>query len=181
MNKSTDCKLTKINSYNKLQSGINNSANRNKNKLTSNSNRYTYAILPGNNAPLLNKVMTKSVRAKYWENNTHIYIKNYNKEPGTFNADNTVRKTPKKFVAGNIYAANNAATRPPSPLAVNFKWTPCSIKSDFYKLSAANTHLLPNNQSQEALAGRRGMINHLEGHRELTRKDDLIINLKTQL
>ena len=92
-----------------------------------------------------------------------------------------MRKTPKKFVAGNIYAANNAATRPPSPLAVNFKWTPCSIKSDFYKLSAANTHLLPNNQSQEALAGRRGMINHLEGHRELTRKDDLIINLKTQL
>lgn len=25
------------------------------------------------------------------------------------------------------------------------------------------------------------MINHVEGHRELTRKDDLIINLKTQL
>ena len=25
------------------------------------------------------------------------------------------------------------------------------------------------------------MINHLEGHRELTRKDELVINLKTQL
>jgi len=110
----------------------------------SNSNRYTYAIIPGNNAPLVNKVMTHTVRSKYWENLTHLYIKNNNKESGAVNPDNSIRKTPKKFVAGNIYA-QNAATRPPSPLAVNFKWTPCSIKSDFYKLSAANSHLLPNN------------------------------------
>jgi hypothetical protein len=90
--------------------------------------------------------MTETHRSKYWENLSHLYLKSHKeKEPaGTFSSDNTIRKTPKKFVAGNVYA-NSAAARPPSPLAVNFKWTPCSIKSDFYKLSAANSHLLPNN------------------------------------
>lgn len=48
--------------------------------------------------------MTQTVRAKYWENLTHLYIKNNNKESGAVNNDNTIRKTPKKFVAGNIYA-----------------------------------------------------------------------------
>ena len=101
------------------------------------------------------------------------------------------QKTPKKFLAGNIYSNTNVA-RPPSPLSVNFKWTPCSIKSDFQKLSATNG-IPPSNQSQSGAAQYanaplppqnirpRYMINHLEGHRELTRKDELVLNLKTQL
>lgn len=42
MNKSSDIKLSKINSFNKLKE-------ENKKQLLTTKNKYTYAILPGNN------------------------------------------------------------------------------------------------------------------------------------
>lgn len=45
-------------------------------------------------------------------------------------------KTIKKFIAGNVIANQNV--RSISPLSVNFKWTPFSVKSDFVKIPSSN-------------------------------------------
>jgi len=70
--------------------------------------------------------------------------------------------------------------RPISPLQVNFKWSPVSIKSDFTRLSGAN---LPQQQglppNPAAFSRPKSLINHFEFHKELSRKDDLVTNLKT--
>ena len=64
-----------------------------------------------------------------------------------------------------------------SPLNVNFKWTPFSVKSDFYKIPSLNNQNV-DIRLQDMHAKTKNMINHLEGHRELTTKDNLVINLK---
>ena len=78
-----------------------------------------------------------------------------------------------------------------SPFKVQFKWSPCSIKQDFMKLSVGLNHGL--NSAQKIMNGINNgigqgqlmkplhLINHFEGHRELTRKDELFSNLKSQL
>ena len=68
MSKSSDIKLSKINSFNKLKE-------ENKKQLLTTKNKYTYAILPGNNQKISLKVMEQTSRAKYWENSTHLYVK----------------------------------------------------------------------------------------------------------
>jgi hypothetical protein len=44
--------------------------------------------------------------------------------------------------------------------APNFKWTPCSVKSEFAKVNAD-----------------KYLYNHFEYHREITRKNELFANL----
>lgn len=44
--------------------------------------------------------------------------------------------------------------------APNFKWTPCSVKTEFAKLTSDKT-----------------LYNHFEYHKEITRKNDLFTNL----
>ena len=72
---------------------------------------YTYAILPGNNAQLVHRVMQQSYRGKYWHDSSYLYI-----------------KSPMKNLSSHV------APKTVMPLQVNFKWSPCSIKSDFIKL-----------------------------------------------
>ena len=78
--------------------------------------------------------MQRGPRAKYWIDMTHLYSKN--KETGLLLGPKVSSLgAHKKFVAGNILAANSQ--RPLSPLQVHFKWTPVSIKNDFSRLSGA--------------------------------------------
>lgn len=84
-------------------------------------------------------------------------------------------------------------------ITLHFKWSPCSIKSDFEKLMC-KSHIPPkiialNNSAGPVESSKlkniltpsaleirpRLLLNHFEFHKELTRKDDLIHNLKTQL
>ena len=76
---------------------------------------------------------------------------------------------------------------------LNFKWSPCSIKNDFEALSKQSK--MPLRQIRRPLMDSnkkmndymfdsklpKMMINHFEFHKEITRKDDLLCNLKTQL
>ena len=112
-----------------------------------------------------------------------------------------------------------------TPLKVQFKWSPCSIKSDFMKLSsicnvgwaqqpkshnnsttqkqffgqssriaganssiyssmgqnASVNFLQKQNQVGSNFIRPKHLINHFEGHKELSRKDELVSNLRTQL
>jgi len=95
------------------------------------------------------------------------------------------------------------ATRSSGFFDLHFKWSPCSIKQDFLKLNSgafiknmnatskssqfSGTKSIPGaftNASSMAPARRtymrpRHLLNHFEGHKELTRKDELVSNLKT--
>ena len=59
-----------------------------------------------------------------------------------------------------------------------------SVKSDFYKLTAASQIFNPNLQNLSKNLSNvhpKHMVNHFEFHKELTRKDELVSNLRTQL
>ena len=118
------------------------------------SEKYRYVILAGNNSQLVRTVMKNSHRSKYWDDYT-------NAVP----------------IKDKINQAYKPMQRPISPMMVHFKWSPCSIKTDFYKLQA----LVPNQNDQFKFIRPRNMLNHFEFHREISRKDELIHNLRTQL
>ena len=85
------------------------------------------------------------------------------------------------------------------PIQLNFKWTPCSIKSDFEsysenkpKVGANQNAIGPNmsvnlptvygtmhNQKDQGVTKNTVFLNHFEFHKELSRKDDLLSSLKT--
>jgi hypothetical protein len=83
------------------------------------------------------------------------------------------------------------------PTTLNFKWSPCSIKADFDRLmckSQIPSRAAKSTTNTNETRGQKWpqlpiyldnrpklLLNHLEYHKELTRKDDLINNLKTQL
>lgn len=150
---------------------------------------YKYAILAGNNQELVKRVMAESTRAKYWVDMTHLCLKPPNTMLLTSSKAGS-QSVPRKFVAGNIMAHSNI-NRPSSPLQVHFKWTPVSIKSDFTKLQSNaggqyfNTYgsvgAAPAQGQLTATLRPRNLVNHFEFHKELTRKDDLVTNLRTQL
>lgn len=63
---------------------------------------------------------------------------------------------------------------------LNFKWKPASSKTDFTVLE---NKVKKHNVFLAQPFGQRSnfLFNHFEFHKELTRKDDLLKNLKTQL
>lgn len=99
------------------------------------ANMFKYAVLNGNNQHLVQRVM--KTRSQYWVDMTHLYVKQPNSslQNGETKSKTPTQSGPKKFLAGNIMAPQNLV-RPVSPLQVNFKWSPCSIKSDFTRLSS---------------------------------------------
>lgn len=142
-------------------------------------NTFKYAVLSGNNQELVKRVMTQTVRATYWTDMTHLCVK----QPGSslLTSSKISQSVPRKFVAGNV--VSTMQQRPSSPLQVHFKWTPVSIKSDFHKLPSGISSVGTNNtvfgQTLSPALRPRHVINHFEFHKELTRKDELVSNLRT--
>jgi hypothetical protein len=94
ISKSSDIKLQKINSFNKL-------AGNGKKSLLDVKHKYTFAIMQGNNHKLLNRIMEQTGRARYWENSINLYAK---KSTSVVQPSPAQKQTPKKFLAGNASA-----------------------------------------------------------------------------
>lgn len=144
---------------------------------------YLYEVIPGNNHQLIKSVINKSFRNKYWKD-----VKNPVENTGSTIANNatsaTIESSKTKYISQNL----------------NFRWAPVSHKVDFEKIESKKSkkEITPFRQTQLGQSEKRFdqpflsnlfnkgnkltfLINHLECHKEISRKNELLSNLKTQL